>query len=314
MDGHIRSYVFGHGPLGIGLSERPEGCIVDSVAPGSPAAELGVPLGAMLYSIGPAGQAGGRTPLARLSKPEVAKLFSAAPRPLELHVRLPMELVSEQPAPSTAAPSAAEDDNNWFETYTPRGQTPYYYNARGEVRWLAPNGQITAGERTAPSSSSSSSTKDAWWQEQQQKQQQKQKQQQPQLQPPPAAQQQQQKPMPTGMSSARGGLHGGSAVPRLDGAGVDLSEIRLKHTGHTYEQQGESPRTATSRSKANAYRSQPVSVKTPRDAEGGQLSTTGLLPFFNSQERPTPYKDPMPSVLHRRGEISEEQQEILQRL
>ena len=47
---------------------------------------------------------------------------------------------------------------------------------------------------------------------------------------------------------------------------------------------------------------EPFSSSTPRDAKGSLIKTSGLVPFFS--ERESPYKDPMPLVLCKRGELS----------
>jgi len=78
-----------------------------------------------------------------------------------------------------------------------------------------------------------------------------------------------------------------------------LSELKLKSTGLKSTVEGSSPRQ---RSLDKHFRTQPISASTPRDESGGLLSTRQLLPYFS--ERSSPFKDPMPLVLCKRGEVS----------
>ena len=96
-------------------------------------------------------------------------------------------------------------------------------------------------------------------------------------------------------ASAPGALAGAVAVSareqRSDKAGTPMSfSIKLKSSP--------GPKV----NEASSQRITAFSSSTPRNERGEQAKTSTLLPFF--KERSSPYKDPMPLVLCKRGEMS----------
>jgi len=85
-----------------------------------------------------------------------------------------------------------------------------------------------------------------------------------------------------------------------------LDDLKLNVTGRKAELEKADEDAAGEQ--AAYYRFQPVSAGTPRDSSGAQLKTTQLLPIFSGQG--TPFRDPMPLVLCKRGELSERKAKV----